>query len=694
MGLSDIFTQVLNMSLTAGAVILVVLAARLVLRRAPKIFSYALWAVVLFRLLCPVSIPSPLSFLSLLEPKTEQSTDFTTSISYVEDYEGFSALPSGVKLPPEISQPVQLPADAPEAVLPIEKSLSLGELLPWLWLTGLSGMLLYGLGSCLCFRRRLVGAVLLEKNVYLLDYADSAFALGLLRPKIYLPSELSEGERVYILEHERHHLRRGDHITKLLAFLTLSIHWFNPLVWLAFFLSGRDMEMSCDEGVLKKLGQGLRGDYCASLLRFATGKREVVALPLAFGVGAIKGRVRNIASWKRPKRWAQVAALVLCLGIFTACAANPGQDIPSKEPYRPPVDTVHESVEQVASQDGNMEDLFRPIVESNLFYGAIAFENCLLRDAIVSSNEENRTHRQRVWMMDFWGKELASYEISSQDAYRIHTLTATQDGGFLFVLGFSDLAYSQHEWASDVGYASRVIKCDKNGEAEFDTAFESVNGGALSHCLEKDGKFYFFGTRETPETKQRGIYSPTDIYMTVLDKRGNILDVQQIAGSDYDDLNAVEFCEEGFLLSLDSQSDDGDFAGSNSGGHPVDWVFTVNDDLEIIGKELKSGRLFFDDRSGYKDGRLIYGSDALFENFDAGSPVAILDYGNFYLIVSENITGEYENTPLFISSIWYYTETVYSVYDNEGELIFRSAADSSPDYDARVEELMGDLETS
>ena len=173
--------------------------------------------------------------------------------------------------------------------------------------------------------------------------------------------------------------------------------------------------------------------------------------------------------------------------------------------------------------------------------------------------------------------------------------------------------------------------------------------------------------------------------MAVLDEGGAVSKVKCIAGTDFDSLNAAEITENGFLLSISAQSDDGDFAGSDSNGYPVDWVMTVNHDLEITEKKKTSGRDYFDDRVGEKDGSPIYKSDNLLNGFDAGTVTAFIDYGDSYLVVSENNTGVYENTPPMISATWYYTETVYSLYDYSGKLIFRASVDSSPDYDARVE---------
>ena len=326
-----LFPIVCNMSLTASVVILAVLAVRLLLRRAPKVFSYALWAVVLFRLLCPVSVTSAVSLLGALGAPAQERTAVTSVVEYVPadivrnmaptvtplPQEPFPAEPGEniVSTAPSVTQPAAAPASplsGPVAVLTLT------------WLTGMALLLLYSVISLLRLRRRLVGAVRLEDNIYLADYIPSPFVMGLFRPKIYLPSTLTETERGYILRHEQYHLRRRDHVVKLLSFLALCVHWFNPLVWAAFILAGKDMEMSCDEAVVRELGEDIRADYSASLLSLATGRRIVAGMPLAFGEGDTGSRIRNLLNWKRPRPWVMAVCAVVCVGLIALCAANPG----------------------------------------------------------------------------------------------------------------------------------------------------------------------------------------------------------------------------------------------------------------------------------------------------------------------------------------------------------------------------------
>ena len=326
-----LFPIVCNMSLTASVVILAVLAVRLLLRRAPKVFAYALWAVVLFRLLCPVSVTSAVSLMGALGAPAQERTAVTSVVEYVPADIMIRGTAPAVTQLPQPPLPAETggavsdaPADTAPAAVP---AMSFNEpvfILTLIWLAGMVLLLAYSLVSLLRLRRRLVGAVQLEDNIYLADHIPSPFVMGLFRPKIYLPSILTETERGYILRHEQYHLRRRDHLVKFLSFLALCIHWFNPLVWAAFILSGKDMEMSCDEAVVRELGEDIRADYSASLLSLATGRRIVAGMPLAFGEGDTGSRIRNLLNWKRPRPWVMAVCAVVCVGLIALCAANPG----------------------------------------------------------------------------------------------------------------------------------------------------------------------------------------------------------------------------------------------------------------------------------------------------------------------------------------------------------------------------------
>ena len=236
-----VFAKILNMSITGSIVIAVVLLARLFLKRAPKIYSYALWAVVLFRLLCPLSITAGLSVLKPI-PVTMRTTPGVSSVVYQPVQQ---ALSRGGYVPAVQQQPAS--EREPEQV---EPEVTVLQIAAYVWLTGASVMAIYSVVQYLTLRHRLVGATPYREEVYLADHITTPFVLGVLRPRVYLPSETPEGERAFIIAHERHHIRRHDPLWKLLGYAALCLHWFNPLVWLAFCLAGKDMEMSCDEAVI------------------------------------------------------------------------------------------------------------------------------------------------------------------------------------------------------------------------------------------------------------------------------------------------------------------------------------------------------------------------------------------------------------------------------------------------------------
>ena len=322
MSLPAVFSAVLNMSITASVAILVILLARILLKRAPKIFSYALWAVVLFRLLCPVSLTSGFSLLGLFQvPTTETGRMEYVSLD-VPNAEGPAiAVDNPASDPDQTTEHGAEPSVAEDTEA--DSAGTLVSIASMVWICGVAVMLMLNLFQLIRFRRKLVGSIPLYENIYLADYISTPFVMGLIRPKIYLPSTMSEAEQSYIIQHEKHHIRRGDHIVKLLAFAAVCVHWFNPLVWLAFALSSKDMEMSCDEAVMRQIDGDIRADYSSSLLQFSTGKPVVIGTPLAFGEGDTKERIENIMKYKKPTMIIVVLAVIVCVGLTACLSSNP-----------------------------------------------------------------------------------------------------------------------------------------------------------------------------------------------------------------------------------------------------------------------------------------------------------------------------------------------------------------------------------
>lgn len=319
----QLFPTICNMSLAASAVIGCVLLVRIPLKKAPKVFSFVLWTVVWFRLLCPISVSADISLLGALGAPAREQTAITSTVEYRPVSHSAAQTPQAGPAAGTVSPAAEAPQQTGQASVSLAPRRIASALLPWLWLSGVAAMALCSAVSLFRLHRRLIGSVRLRDNIYLADSIDTPFVIGLFRPKIYLPSSLPEPEQDYIILHEQYHVRRCDPAVKALAYTALCLHWFNPLVWLAFRLSEKDMEMSCDEAVLKKLGEGIRADYSASLLRFAAPHRRIAAMPPTFCENSTKSRICNLLQWKVPQRRILIAATLACAAVLFLCAANP-----------------------------------------------------------------------------------------------------------------------------------------------------------------------------------------------------------------------------------------------------------------------------------------------------------------------------------------------------------------------------------
>ena len=309
--MAEIFQKALNMSIAAGWLILAVIALRLLLRRAPKRFRLLLWAVVGLRLALPWSIESALSLIPSAQTlpegiMLERAPVLDTGISALNGAinPGFTAA-----FTPELG----VSANPLQVLLPIAAAF---------WMLGAAAMLLWALVSWLRLRKRVREAVRLEENVYECEIA-SPFVLGLFRPRIYLPFSLENGERELVLAHERAHITAGDHIIKPLGWLLLAAHWYNPLVWLAYALFCRDIELACDERVVRGLSLSDRADYSQALLDLSRPRGGVRACPLAFGESSVKGRVKSVLSYKKPAFWLVLLAVVVCVGAAVCFLTDP-----------------------------------------------------------------------------------------------------------------------------------------------------------------------------------------------------------------------------------------------------------------------------------------------------------------------------------------------------------------------------------
>ncbi|MGI6066611.1 MAG: M56 family metallopeptidase [Bacillota bacterium] len=272
-----------------------------------------MWGVVAFRLIAPFSFKSIFSLM----PRNTSTVPIPHDIIYQQSPQ----INSGIEVVDSFVNN-SLPASTFGAsVNPLQIYVEVGA---YIWIIGIIALLVYSLVSILILKRQLKSAQLIEKNVFEAKNLKTPFVLGLIKPKIYLPVRLNATERSYILLHEQTHIHRKDHIIKVFAFLTLSVHWFNPLVWIAFMLMSTDMELSCDERVLKQMNnEDIKKPYANSLLSLAAERHILNGSPLAFGEGNVKGRIKNVLNYKRPRFWVVLASIIVLIGVSIALLSNP-----------------------------------------------------------------------------------------------------------------------------------------------------------------------------------------------------------------------------------------------------------------------------------------------------------------------------------------------------------------------------------
>lgn len=310
--MDDVFLKLVNLSISASWLILAVLVLRVVLKKAPKWVMPLLWGVVALRLVCLFSIESALSLIPSAETiPSEIVTETREPVLYEQatlDIATNPTLPSAAEVPVGVSRQ-QAQVDF--------------NIYSVLWLAGMAALLVHALVSAGKLKRKLATAILLRDNIYESEFVDSPFVFGVVKPNIYLPMHMDEGTAAYVIAHERAHLARRDHWWKVLGYLVLALHWFNPLVWVAYILFCRDIELACDEKVVKGLDGAARADYSQALLSCAAPGRAVAACPLAFGEGNIKMRVKSALHYKKPAFWVAAAAVLAVVIVAVCFLTNP-----------------------------------------------------------------------------------------------------------------------------------------------------------------------------------------------------------------------------------------------------------------------------------------------------------------------------------------------------------------------------------
>jgi len=391
-----VFIQILNMSFIGSIVISFILVGRLLLKKAPKNYSYILWTVPLIRLVIPFSFESMLSLIPV------NPTPIPTDILYSPTPQ----LNMGLS---RVDHVISNSIPATE-VIASANSMQLGFCIgASIWIIGIAVLFIYGMTSFMKTKRKLEKSSCEKDNIYYSDTVGTPFVLGLIRPKIYLPTSLSESEKEYIVLHEQTHIIRLDHVTRFISYLVLCIHWFNPLVWIAYWLSGKDMEMSCDESVISQLGHDVKKDYSQSLLNLTTGRRQFRISPLAFGEGETKGRIKNILNFKQSKLYIIIGIMILLvavIGLMTnpKSEENGNTDSPKSEDNNSTANSQIDEREVVAQKF------------LNKFYEASSEEVNKVAEYLLLVSSHNKTAEETMeYMVNYYHSLTAEYaEVTTQ----------------------------------------------------------------------------------------------------------------------------------------------------------------------------------------------------------------------------------------------------------------------------------------
>ena len=441
--MQDIFLKLLNMSITAGWLVLAVLLLRPLLKKAPKAVRCGLWALVGIRLICPFSIESVLSLIPSAQPV---NPDILLSPT--------PSIQSGITAVDTVVNPIIQQTMTPQAGDSINPLQVVTAAATAIWLLGVVAMVVYGAVSYLRMRRKVAASVHVTDNVYLCDEIPSPFILGMLRPRIYLPSGMSDEAQTCVIAHERAHLKRMDHLWKPLGFALLAVYWFNPLMWVAYILLCRDIELACDERVIREMDAADKKRYAETLLACSMPRHLTAACPLAFGEVGVKTRIQSVLHYKKPAFWLILVALIVCIAMAIGFLTNPTSKLNGRDTLRQfdPVNLVFEASQYDFVQTAREAPSYRltkTMVLSECPDGKAEW-NTLGTMKLVGLDEMFEWFDKGLWHV-VWPKEIID---NNKTAYKLETTVGKLNLLYLFMeqkngdcyigYGYSDSEFGAH----------------------------------------------------------------------------------------------------------------------------------------------------------------------------------------------------------------------------------------------------------
>lgn len=471
--MTDLFLKLVNMSLTASWLILAVLLLRLIFKRAPRWIFCLLWGFVGLRLVLPFSFESIFSLIPTRTPVQDAVSNFPADRVTVGNGIPTVDLPVGEIIPPAVNTvPGAVPA--PDPVVTAPSSPSFIQILAMVWICGIAAMLVYALVSYIRLKLSLRTATIYEKNVWQSEEASSPFVLGLFRPRIYLPYTLDELDMPYVLSHERAHIARRDHLIKPLGFLVLSVYWFNPVIWLAYILLCRDVEVACDEKVIKAIGEDNKRNYSTALLNCSISRTRIAACPIAFGEVAVKERIKGVMNYRKPTFWIIILAVIAVIVTAVCFLTDPKtkdeekEDEVSAEYSDEPVEIIFDRYEAgpdnlIFELKTEMLDPVDPMIELRI------------------SNDDEIKDIKLLWEMRLYRMDDGEWQSCSafypdENRYLASPLPAKMSDERVYDLKEFDLTKAG-QYRLDINYVTTAFEAEgiKTGSVYFDLAAPIAN---------------------------------------------------------------------------------------------------------------------------------------------------------------------------------------------------------------------------
>lgn len=444
--MENVFLQILNNAITVSILILVIMLVRVLCRKMPKWITCLLWILVAAKLMMPFSVESIFSLVPTSEPipagiAMESNPHISTGIENVDNL-----------INPALQQ--HFAPDKTTSANPLQVWMYVGTVV---WLAGTAALLLYALAAYVAVKWKVRASVRTEKNIYECDDIADPFILGIIRPRIYLPSGLDEETKKYVFKHETAHLGRKDYLWKPLGFLILSVYWFQPLCWAAYILMCGDIEYACDEKVIKGETEGARADYCKALLTCSVPRKMIAACPVAFGENGVKGRVKNMMNYKKPTFWISSISIVIVVIVAVCFATSPKGKEADNEKTAPAANSEMETDSAGANPGGTQRDALGEVTSERITREQEALARNLANTEqgnIIPVRDDGQDSAELVWYdtFDFEGLDIQPrwYDFDGYMLYYAYDIMNNEDASVVTV----DVKDATSEDFSQVYYKS------------------------------------------------------------------------------------------------------------------------------------------------------------------------------------------------------------------------------------------------